>query len=40
MIEYIITDEVKKLGLSIINGNKLERKRNFEDKTLDLVKRN
>ncbi len=40
MIEYIITDEVKKLGLSIINANKLERKRNFEDKTLDLVKRN
>ena len=23
MIEYIITDEVKNLGLSIINGNKL-----------------
>ena len=40
MIEYIITDEVKKLGLSIINGNKLERKKNIGDKTLDLLKRN
>ena len=40
MIEYIITDEVKKIGLSIINGNKLERKKIFEDKTLDLLKRN
>ena len=40
MIEYIISDEVKKIGLSIINGNKLERKKNFEDKTLDLLKRN
>ena len=40
MIEYIITDEVKKLGLSIINGNKLERKKNFENKKLDLLKRN
>ena len=40
MIEYIITDEVKKISLSIINGNKLERKKIFEDKTLDLLKRN
>lgn len=40
IIEYIITDEVKKLGLSIINGNKLERKKIFKDKTLDLLKRN
>ncbi|WP_020003735.1 BsaWI family type II restriction enzyme [Brachyspira innocens] len=40
MIEYIISDEVKKIGLSIINGNKLERKKIFEDKTLDLLKRN
>lgn len=40
MIEYIITDEVKNLGLSIINGNKLERKKNFENKKLDLLKRN
>ena len=40
MIEYIITDEVKKIGLSIINGNKLERKKIFEYKTLDLLKRN
>lgn len=40
MIEYIITDEIKNLGLSIINGNKLERKKNFENKKLDLLKRN
>lgn len=40
MIEYIISDEVKKIGLSIINGNKLEKKKNIKDKTLDLLKRN
>ena len=40
MIEYIISDEVKKIGLSIINGNKKKKKKNFEDKTLDLLKRN
>ncbi|WP_028330279.1 BsaWI family type II restriction enzyme [Brachyspira alvinipulli] len=40
IIEYIIADEIKKLGLSIINGNKLEKKKNIKDKTLDLLKRN
>ena len=40
MIEYIIRDEVKKIGLSVINGNKLERKKFFKDKYLDLLKRN
>ena len=38
--EYIITDYIKKLGLSIINGNKLEKIKNIQNKTLDLLKRN
>ena len=40
IIEYIITDDIKKLGLSIINGNKLEKIKNIQNKTLDLLKRN
>jgi len=41
LIEYIITDEVKNLGLEVINGNSLERT-NGENlsKELGLVKRN
>ena len=40
IIEYIIIDDIKKLGLSIINGNKLEKIKNIQNKTLDLLKRN
>ena len=41
LIEYIITDEVKNLGLEVVNGNSLERT-NGENlsKELGLVKRN
>jgi len=41
LIEYIITDEVRKLGLEVVNGNSLERT-NGENlsKVLGLVKRN
>lgn len=41
LIEYIITDEVKNLGLQIANGNKLERTTTSNlPKTLAKVKRN
>jgi len=39
LIQYIITDEVKDLGLEIVNGNKLERTRKLS-KELSQVKRN
>jgi type II restriction enzyme len=39
LIQYIITDEVKKLGLEVVNGNKLERSTNLS-KELSQVKRN
>ena len=41
LIEYIIVDEVHKLGLEIINGNTLERSNSANlSKKLSLVKRN
>ncbi len=41
LIEYIITDEVHKLGLKIVNGNTLERTNSANlSKELNLVKRN
>lgn len=39
LIEYIIADEVRSLGLETINGNKLER-RIIDDEILSKVKRN
>ncbi|MBC8388402.1 MAG: DNA modification methylase [Actinobacteria bacterium] len=39
LVQYIITDEVEKLGLKVINGNKIERTRNLS-KELSQVKRN
>lgn len=39
LIQYIITEEVTKLGLKVINGNSLERSRNL-NKELSQVKRN
>ena len=41
LIEYIITDEVKDLGLEVINGNTIERTNSANlSKELSLVKRN
>lgn len=41
MIEYIITDEVRALGLEVVNGNSLERTNGANlSKALSLVKRN
>lgn len=41
LIEYIITDEVKELGLEVVNGNTLERTSGLNlSKELSLVKRN
>jgi type II restriction enzyme len=41
MIEYIITDEVRALGLEVVNGNSLERTNGANlSKELSLVKRN
>jgi len=41
LIEYIITDEVRGLGLEVVNGNKLERTKGANlSKELNLVKRN
>ncbi|HOV92616.1 MAG TPA: BsaWI family type II restriction enzyme [Candidatus Kapabacteria bacterium] len=41
LIEYIITDEVKSLGLEVVNGNLLERTKGENlSKELSLVKRN
>jgi type II restriction enzyme len=41
LIEYIITDEVRELGLEVINGNVLERTNGVNlSKELSLVKRN
>ncbi|MEA3272972.1 MAG: BsaWI family type II restriction enzyme [Patescibacteria group bacterium] len=41
LIEYIITDEVKDLGLEVVNGNMLERTNGANlSKELSLVKRN
>jgi len=39
LVQYIITDEVEKLGLKVVNGNKLERSQNLP-KELNQVKRN
>ncbi len=39
LIQYIITDEVEKLGLKVVNGNKLERTTNLS-RELSQVKRN
>ncbi len=39
LIQYIITEEVEKLGLKVINGNKLERSQNLS-RELSQVKRN
>ena len=39
MIQYIIEDEVKNLGLGVVNGNKLDREIN-DDEVLAMVKRN
>jgi type II restriction enzyme len=39
LVQYIITDEVEKLGLQVVNGNKLERSKNLP-KELSQVKRN
>lgn len=39
LIQYIITEEVEKLGLKVINGNKLERTQNLSIE-LSQVKRN
>jgi type II restriction enzyme len=38
LVQYIITDEVEKLGLKVVNGNKLERSKNLP-KELSQVKR-
>ncbi len=41
LIEYVITDEVKSLGLEVVNGNSLERTNGANlSKELGLVKRN
>jgi len=41
LIEYIITDEVRALGLQVVNGNNLERTNSANlSKELSLVKRN
>lgn len=39
LIQYIITDEVEKLGLKVVNGNQLERSMNLSEE-LSQVKRN
>ena len=39
LIQYIIEDEVKSLGLEVVNGSKLDREIN-NDEVLSLVKRN
>ena len=39
LVQYIITDEVEKLGLKVVNGNKLERTTNLS-RELSQVKRN
>lgn len=39
LIEYIIADSVRNLGLEIINGNKLEKTKNLP-KNLEIIKRN
>ena len=39
LIEYIIVDSVRNLGLEIINGNKLEKSKNLP-KNLEIIKRN
>ena len=39
LIQYIIEDEVKSLGLGVVNGNKLDREIN-DDEVLSVVKRN
>jgi len=39
LIQYIIEDEVKSLGLGVVNGNKLDREIN-DDEVLAIVKRN
>ncbi|MFQ6120652.1 MAG: BsaWI family type II restriction enzyme [Methanosarcinales archaeon] len=39
LVQYIITDEVEKLGLKVVNGNRLERTVNLS-KELSQVKRN
>ena len=39
LIQYIIEDEVKNLGLGVVNGNKLDREIN-NDEVLAMVKRN
>ena len=39
LIQYIIEDEVKSLGLEVVNGNKLDHKIN-NDEVLSMVKRN
>jgi type II restriction enzyme len=39
LVQYIITDEVEKLRLKVVNGNKLERSKNLP-KELSQVKRN
>lgn len=39
LIEYIIVDNIKNLGLEIINGNKLEKTKNLPQ-NLDTIKRN
>ena len=39
LVQYIITDEVEKLGLKVVNGNKLERTTNLS-RGLSQVKRN
>lgn len=39
LIQYIIEDEVKSLGLGVVNGNRLDREIN-DDEVLAMVKRN
>ena len=39
LIQYIIEDEVKNLGLGVVNGNRLDREIN-DDEVLAMVKRN
>jgi len=39
LVQYIITDEVEKLGLKVVNGNRLERTTNLS-RELSQVKRN
>ncbi len=39
LIQYIITDEVEKLGLNVVNGNQLERSTNLSHE-LSKIKRN